>query len=50
MRPRKLTDEQAAEIRKQYKEGKRPIRIAKEFHVSTQTVWNIAHGRTHKAD
>lgn len=46
---RKLTEEQAAEIRRQYKQGIRPIQIAKEFHVSTHTIWMVANGRTHKS-
>jgi DNA invertase Pin-like site-specific DNA recombinase len=45
---RKLTDEQAAEIRRQYQAGKRPKLIAKQFSISYATIWMITHGRTHK--
>jgi DNA invertase Pin-like site-specific DNA recombinase len=48
MRPRKLTDEQAAEIRAKAKAGEPHIRIAREFGVSRQTVYIILQGKTHK--
>jgi len=48
MKHKKLTEEQAAEIRKQYKAGKEQVRIAREFGVSRQTIYVILHGKTHK--
>lgn len=45
---RKLTDEQAAEIRAKAKAGEPHIRIAREFGVSRQTVYIILQGKTHK--
>ena len=43
---RKLTDEQIALVRELLSKGVQQVVIAKQFNVTRQAIWGIAHGKT----